>query len=103
MEKDITGKSEKEIRLLRALALAAKDRALHLELRGAKSRYEMTPHQRIALDWADWEFSKTLNEYMDGEVDWVHDWFRDLCEELEVDQHGEDGCWIEGLGGVYND
>ena len=103
MEKDITGEREKEIRLLKALSLAANDRAIQLELRGAKSRHEMSPREWINAEWADWEFSKVLNEYLNGEVDWVHDWFRDMCQELEVDQHGEDGCWIEGLGGVYND
>ena len=103
MEQGTTGKSEKEIRLLRALALAANDRALQLEVRGARPWYQVTPTERINAYWADWEFSKVLNEYMDGDVWWVHDWFKDICEELGVDQHGEDGCWIEGLGGVYND
>ena len=98
----MTSDQKKEIDLLRRLGCAAKDRALHLELRGAKSRYEMTPHQRIALDWADWEFSKALNEYMTGEVDWIHDWFKDMCDILEVDQNGEEGSWSEYIEGPYN-
>ena len=93
---------QKEIKMLKALSLAAADRARVLEKRKDVSRYNMTPRDRIAMDWADWEFTKALNEYLTGEVDWIHDWFKDMCDILEVDQNGEEGSWSEYIEGPYN-
>ena len=93
---------QKEIKMLKALSFAAADRARVLEQRKDVSRYNMNPRDRIEMDWADWEFSKALNEYLTGEVDWIHDWFKDMCDILEVDQNGEEGSWSEYIKGPYN-
>ena len=90
-----------EIKMLKALAAAAEERAQSLELTQGVFRHEMNSQEGLEMDWADWEFSKALNEYLTGEVDWIHDWFKDMCDILEVDQNGEEGSWSEYIEGPY--